>query len=221
MYRMKNRIFSLCLLLFTAIMSSLAQSLVRPKMRDWLVAMPDSVMPLLTKNNRLDFIDFYDARMEAVVTNRMEGKSRMDALTNDFLRINYTRTTDVAMKLLLVNDTTDVLCMVTTVKASVDDSRIAFFNAQWQPLDVASCIHEPSLGDFRSTQQGDSASWAWSKLDVFFRTYQLSTEDTGLKCVLTAINNLSEEDRMAVNPYVRQEPILYRWIDGRFVRNEQ
>lgn len=196
------------------------QASARTPMRQWLVAMPDSVMPLLTKNNCLDFIDFHDAHMEAVVTNRMEGKSRLDTLTDDFLRINYTKSTDVAMKLLPVNDTTDVLCMVTTVKAAVDDSRIAFYNSQWQPLDAASYVDEPSLADFRSTLQGDSASWAWSKLDIFFRTYHLSAEDADLRCVLTATDCLSEEDRAEVAPYVRREPITYRWTDGKFVRNE-
>ena len=197
------------------------QASARTPMRSWLVAMPDSVLPLLTQNDRLDFIDFYDAGMEAAVTNRMEGKSSMDTLTDDFLHISYTRSTDVAMKLLPVNDTTDVLCMVTTVKASVDDSRIAFYDSQWRPLDVTSYVDEPSLTDFRSTLQGDSASWAWTGLDIFFRTYHLSAEDTAMQCVLTATGHLSEEERQTVGSYVRREPITYRWTDGKFVRNEQ
>ena len=201
-------------------LAALSYSTARTTMRQWLVAMPDSVMPLLTKNNRLDFIDFYDAKMEAVATNRMEGKSRMDVLTDDFIRINYTKTTDVEMKLLPLNDTTDILCMVTTVKASVNDSRIAFFDAQWQPLDATTYINEPRMEDFRSTMQGDSAAWAWSKLDIFFRTYHLSAEETGLKCVLTTTDYLSEEDRAEVAPYLRQAPITYLWNDGKFVHNE-
>lgn len=218
---MKIRIFAIYILLFTTIIPSFSQSPTRTPIRSWLVTMPDSVMPLLTKNNLLDFIDFYDAKMEAVVTNRMEGKSRMDTLTDDFLHINYTKSTDVAMKLFPVNDTTDVLCMVTTVKASADDSRIAFYDAQWKLMDATTYIHEPSLVDFRSAHQGDSASWAWSKIDIFFRTYHLVAETTDLQCVLTSTDYLSEEDRKAVSSYVRQEPIIYCWTEGKFVRNEQ
>jgi hypothetical protein len=33
-------------------------------------------------------------------------------------------------------------------------------------------------------------------------------------------DNLSEEDRREVAPYVRRELIIYRWTDGKFVRNE-
>ena len=188
--------------------------------RNWLVSMPDSVMPLLTKNNRLDFIDFYDAKMEAVVTNRLEGKSRMDMLTDDFVHFGYTKSSEVTMKLLPVNDSTDILCMVTTARAAVGDSRIAFFDDQWHPLDAVSYIHEPHIEDFRSTLQSDSAQWAWSKMDIFFRTYQLSAESTELKCVLTATEYLSKEDREEVAPYVRQEPLIYRWINNAFQLNE-
>lgn len=212
---MKRIVYSLLLLLV-----ALSQVSARTPMRQWLVSMPDSVMPLLTKNNRLDFIDFYDAKMEAVVTNRMDGSSRMNTLTNDFVQIRYTTSTDVAMKLLPVNDSTDVLCMVTTVKAAVDDSRIAFFNAEWKPIDVAQYFVEPRIEDFRSTQQSDSVARAWSKLDVFFRTYRLCAESTELQCVLTAMDYLSKEDREEVAPYVRKEPLTYRWTDGKYLCNE-
>jgi hypothetical protein len=189
-------------------------------MRGWLSAMPDSVMPLLTKNNRLDFIDFYDAKMEAVVTNRMSGKSRMHTLTNDFVQIEYTASADVSMKLLYVNDTTDVLCMVTTMRRSVDDSRIAFYDAQWQPLDVASYFVEPCMKEFRSTMQSDSVQWAWSKVDIFFRTYELCAESSELKCVFTSLEYLSKEDREEVTPYVIQESLTCRWDNGKYLLNE-
>lgn len=192
----------------------------RTPMRSWIVAMPDSVMPLLTKNDRLDFIDFYDAKMAAVVTNRMEGKSRMDTLTADFVRFAYTPSTVVEMKLLAVNDSTDVLCMITTMKAAVRDSRIAFFDEAWQPLDVLDYMDEPSVEDFRSTaHQGDSAQQAWNKMDVFFRTYHLCAEEATLRCVLTALDYLSREDRKEVDPYVHQA-LNYRWTNGRLVCDE-
>ena len=212
---MKRIVYSLLLLLV-----ALSQVSARTPMRQWLVSMPDSVMPLLTKNSRLDFIDFYDAKMEAVVTNRMDGSSRMNTLTDDFVQIRYTTSTDVAMKLLPVNDSTDVLCMVTTVRAAVDDSRIAFFDAEWKPIDVAQYFVEPRIEDFRSTQQSDSVARAWSKLDVFFRTYRLCAESTELQCVLTAMDYLSKEDREEVAPYVRKEPLTYRWTDGKYLCNE-
>lgn len=213
---MLRLLYTLLLLLATGI-SVQAQSL----MRDWLVSMPDSVMPLLTKNNRLDFIDFYDAKMDAVVTNLLDGRASMDTLTADYALIRYTRSTDVALKLLPVNDSTEVLCMVTTVKVGVDDSRIAFFDAQWQPFEVAAYIAEPIIEDFRSNQQDVSDVREWSKLDIFFRTYALSAERAELECALTTTDYLSKEERAELAPYLRKEPLKYRWTNGKFVRDEQ
>lgn len=211
-----RRIVYTCLFVFVVHF----QMEARTPMRGWLTSMPDSVMPLLTKNNRLDLIDFYDARMEAVVTNRVDGKSRLDTLTADFVHIRYTQSANVSMKLLPVNDTTDILCMVTTVRASVADSRIAFFDAGWHPLEVEACIAEPRMEEFRSTVQDDSTLWAWSKMDIFFRTYRLCAGNTDLKCMLTAPDYLSEEERKEVAPYVRQQPLIYRWSEGKYLRHE-
>lgn len=192
----------------------------RTPMRDWLISMPDSVTPLLVKNRRLDLIDFYDAKMEAVVTNLLEGKSRLEMLTDDFAQLNYTGASDITMKLLPVNDTTDILCMVTTMKdqgpSAIRDSRIAFFDEAWMPLDATPYISEPRIEDFRANVQSDSAQVAWGKLDIFFRTFHLCAETTELKCVLTAPDYLSADERQQVIPYLRQEPLTYRWTQSKY-----
>lgn len=190
----------------------------RTPMRQWLVAMPDSVLPLLTKTNRLDFIDFFDYHMDAVVTNRMDGKSHLDTLTADYLLINYTRSCDVAMKLLPFNDSTDVLCMVTTVKAAVSDSRVAFFDEAWQPVAVERHFVAPQMGDFRTAERTDSANAAWNKMDVFFKTYHLVIDAPMLTCRLGTPDFLSRDDRSTVAPYLVTDSLVYSWTDGCFVR---
>lgn len=209
-----NRLKYLFLLLLMA--GTVAQA--RTPMRQWLVAMPDSVMPLLTKNNRLDFIDFLDSKMEAVVTNRLDGKSQMNVLTDDYLHISYTRTCDVAMKLLPVADTVEVLCVVTTVKAAVDDSRVAFFDEAWHPIEVSLLFTEPILDDFKGVEVGDSVDAAWRKMDIFFKTYELSPDAATLTCRLGATDYLNEEDGKEVAPYLKCDTLVYSWEGGRFVR---
>lgn len=211
---MTRRIISLLFLLVCMVCVCQA----RTPMRQWLVAMPDSVLPLLTKTNRLDFIDFFDYHMDAVVTNRMDGKSHLDTLTADYLLINYTRSCDVAMKLLPVNDSTDVLCMVTTVKAAVPDSRVAFFDEAWRPVAVESHFVAPQMGDFRTAERTDSANAAWNKMDVFFKTYHLAIDAPMLTCRLGTPDFLSRDDRSTVAPYLVTDSLVYSWTDGCFVR---
>ena len=56
---------------------ALGQALQAQKMRDVFAAMPDSVLGIMTKNNRLDCIDFIENDMEAKVRNRFDGLSRL------------------------------------------------------------------------------------------------------------------------------------------------
>ena len=65
------------------------------KMRDCFVNMPDSVLTLLTKNNRLDCVDFIDSKMRAVVRNEFEGKSELLMLTDSYLKMHITDVDDV------------------------------------------------------------------------------------------------------------------------------
>ena len=55
--------------------------------REVFKSMPDSLAPYLTTNNRLDMIDFMDAKMKSVVTNLLEGETEMLALTDDSLSV--------------------------------------------------------------------------------------------------------------------------------------
>ena len=55
------------------------QALQAQKMRDVFAAMPDSVLGIMTKNNRLDCIDFIENDMEAKVRNRFDGFSVLKA----------------------------------------------------------------------------------------------------------------------------------------------
>lgn len=192
-------------------------TVARTSMRQWFAAMPDSVMPLLTKNNRLDFVDFLDCGMEAIVTNRLDGKSQMKSLTEDYLFISYTGVSDVEMKLLPVSDTVDVLCMVTTMKTAVRDSRVEFFDKAWCPLETKEFFGAPQLDDFRTAERSDSADMAWKKMDVYFKVYALSPDEAVLTCRLTTLDYLNREDRKAVTPYLKAGSLVFRWVDGRFV----
>ena len=82
------------------------------KMRDVFKQMPDSLMPYLTPNNRLDFIDFIDSDMKAEVTNMTGGVSEMTALTDDSLSIRMSDGLRVDMLLMNLDEPVDSIHQV-------------------------------------------------------------------------------------------------------------
>ena len=118
------------------------------KMRDVFKQMPDSIMPYLSQNNRLDFIDFLDSGMAAVVRNELGGSSEMTTLADDSLSIEMSEALKTDLLLLALAEPQDsmthVVVMVETflVDSIYGESHISYFTPAWQLLPS-----EPALGE--------------------------------------------------------------------------
>ena len=115
-------------------------------MRDIYAAAPDSIFPLLTKNNRLDQIDFRENNMQAVVKNRFDDYSELLVLNDRYLKLQLSERCVVEMRLL--SDST--LCMVQTYNGPAPDSRIRLFDGMWHELPQA--IVRSTTDDFLSKE---------------------------------------------------------------------
>ena len=127
-------------LLFMACMPSAAQEIL---MKDIFATAPDSVFPLLTKNNKLDCIDFIENGMTAKVKNKMEEWSELKSLTPRYLLMQVSERSDVAM--MLVGDS--VICTVNTYSGPAKDSEVRFYDLQWRPLERKETVR-PRVSDF-------------------------------------------------------------------------
>ena len=126
-----------------------AMPMVAQNMRSVFIAMPDSITPLLTKVNKEDCVDFLDSQMKAAVKNRFDGTAEMKVLTEDYTLVQTSEIGTLEMKLLPVNDSTKVVCIVKTVCASACDSDVRFYASDWsKELDAASFLQRPSADFF-------------------------------------------------------------------------
>ena len=107
------------------------------KIQDVFKQMPNSVLPTLSENNRLDMLDFMASNMKAEVTNRLGGKSEMTVLTDSTLTIRVSDALTVEL-LLLRSEYTDknLLCLIETFgRDSLSlDSQVRFFTPSWERL---------------------------------------------------------------------------------------
>ena len=188
-------------------------------MKTVFVAMPDSLTPLLTKVNKEDCIDFLASNMKAEVKNRFDKLAEMKVLTEDYMQLQMTENSTLEMKLLPLNDSVKVVCMVKTVCASACDSNIHFYSSDWkEELSSADFLQKPSQDAF--FLQADPASeeyvLARKTADVNLMKAVLSKEDATLTFIYTTPDYMNKETREKLEPYLRKEPVVLKWQEGKF-----
>ena len=140
------------------------------KMRDVFRQMPDSLMPYLTQNNRLDFIDFIDSDMKAEVTNMMGGVSEMTALTDDSLSIRMSDALRVDMLLLdldvPVDTTRQVVVFVETflTDSIYGESVSKTYSVDWQSVTKALSFNELQRKRLEQLRLQNILNWDDDKL---------------------------------------------------------
>lgn len=183
--------------------------------------MPDSLCPLLSAVNRADFIDFLESKMKAEVTNNFGGKSEMTELSPDYIRVQMTPQSTWQMKLLPVNDSTKVICTVSTVCAPACDSHINFYTTDWKELPAASYLPAlPAMDDFiiQAPDTVDVYEYqaARRQADMLLVKTDLSAKDTALTFTFTTPDYMEKEAAEKLKPFIRR-PIAYTWNQGRFI----
>lgn len=171
---------------------------------------PDSVLPLLPRNVRADCIDFADAGMSYPVSNKLDGKSTLKKLTDDYLLLQSTGISTVEMKMLPFRDSF-VICVVNTVYAEAADSRIAFFNNDWQRIDDESLFKAPLIRDFFDVADEKAVDMC----DIYLVSLNLCPDDESLVAEYTMPNYMNEDDARKVCPFLKK--IVYRWNGEGFV----
>ena len=139
-----KRVLSYVACLCLAVLSALAQD---TKMRDVFAQMPDSIFPLITKNNRLDCIDFRESNMPAMVKNLMDEPIELTVLTEDYLKLTMSKVSTAEMKLLPATEGRYVICLVRTYEGPIKDSSIRFYDDGWNLLSDLS-VPVPDMKEF-------------------------------------------------------------------------
>lgn len=190
--------------------------------KQYFVSMPDTILPLLTEINRADCIDFLESNMRAIVTNRLDGKSEMTTLTDNYIEIKLSEQSSWQMKVLALNDSTQVLCTVFTACAPACDSHIKFYTTQWESLSLADYIQTmPTLSDYlpqlNESDYDIQTLNAVKQADLLLIKMQLSADDNTLVCSFDTPQYMEKSAAQKLTPLL-QKPIVYNWNSGKFVR---
>jgi hypothetical protein len=180
-------------------------------MRTLFMSAPDAVLPLLPASLRADCVDFAEAGMSYPVTNALGGKSTLKVLKDDYLFLQSSGISTVAMKVLPYGDSF-VVCVVNTVSAEASDSRIAFYDSGWKKLDAGSFFTAPSIRDFFNSPDEKLLDIC----DIYLVSLDLSATENTLVAEYTMPDYMNSDDAEKVRALLSR--IVYRWNGSAFVR---
>ena len=86
------------LMLFIAVALSLSVS--AKSMREVWISMPDSIIPYLDKNLRMELIDFIDMKVKAEVKNKLDENTEIDVFSDNYVSIRLNGSSQMQIKLL-------------------------------------------------------------------------------------------------------------------------
>lgn len=138
-------------LLFSMLLVLANGAFAQTTMSEALKSMPDSLMPYLTHNNRLDCIDFCEANMKAEVRNAFDGNSELLRLTSYYALFRLNDASSVELCLMDTDSnqagssdtgTQQVVCMIQTYGTDLRESVISFFTTSWQQLPTNQFLSE-------------------------------------------------------------------------------
>ena len=176
---------------------------------DVFATMPDSLMPYLSKNNRLDLIDFAKAGMKSEVNNAFDGSTELLKLTDNYMKLQLNSQTTVEMRLIkadsLLADSADyVLYVVKTCRTSdAGHSEVRKFTSKWMPISLSLSLKD-RVGEMMMRKQ-DTTEEEWQKavaaIDNADVTAELSPDSDILSLSLT-FSLLTADDKKIISDKV-------------------
>ena len=196
-------------------------------MKEIFKTVPDSILPTLTQNDRLDLIDLKEHNMDNEVNNQLKGKSRMTILTDHLVKVQLSQLSEV--QICKLNAGTDlarmasgeyILCLIHSVKSNAWDSNIRFYTPDWKMLgNQQTLLTLPETKDF-ITRSEDMSQEEYDRL-INKASYPLIQADfndnTTLSLRYTSPNQLDPDFRKMAAGKVKEE-IRMTWDGSKMVR---
>ena len=186
-------------------------------LRTLFITMPDSITPTLTKSDRLDFLDYMDSGMKARVRNKLGGESVMTRFDENMLSIQTSQSGRMDMLLLKRGKDENLICIIRTVNAKYEDSRLSFFTEDWKSVPADELIELPRIDDYLTKEALKSDSLDVFKKKSMLRLQSITPTDGTLEFRYTSLEDFGE-DAERYKAWFKPEPLRYTWNGKLFKR---
>ncbi|MBP8777841.1 MAG: DUF3256 family protein [Bacteroidaceae bacterium] len=190
--------------------------------KEAFLAMPDSLLPYLTANNKLDMPDFLASKMPARVKNKLEQTTEMKQLTADYLFLQTGENSSFQLKVLPLSSTSSIgkslIAVIYSVSAPATDSQISFYTNDWKKkLPTESYFTQPSFPlHLKDTLSLEMRTRIQEILSIPFTSLKFVSENSDLLVNDSRLEYLDDESKALIAPYYTPATIKLSWQNGAY-----
>ncbi len=181
--------------------------------RDAFINAPQGLLLLLTRNDRLDMLDYYDSQLTTPVTNGLQGKSSIRSVDDKMMVINMTPSSTYTIAML----PGDVIALIRTIDTPAKDSNITFYSAaDWTEYPSDKYFTAPALAQWLTKKGASDRDTVEAMVPFIMAEY---TYDPASQ-TLTATNDLRtflSEDVYDMIADDLAPSLKYTWNGKKFV----
>lgn len=178
-------------------------------------SLPESMSLTWTETNRLELIELYKAGLTAAVENQLGDSCFLACMTGDYLQIREGKSSLEIIVLPMVNDS-KVICLIHTVCAPICDSHLEFYTVNWKKLDSELFITPAGKARFIKDGIDIDGQNALIPLDISLMQFRYDPDSRELLQYYHTPQYLSFDDREKAAPYLKDEPVVFKWNRTRF-----
>lgn len=182
------------------------------------VDLPLEKLEILSRESRLDMLDYFDNDSIFKAPNNLGGRSYIESLTSDFLSLSLTGSSRLQIKVLTFPNGRQVVMTVYTVgdPGGIRDSVVDFYDADLHPLKREKFFKMPDLSVFFNT---DLKGVSKKNLEDVFPFYAVEIEanpdNSNLTGRLSYEEILTVEDKEAISGHLGPE-VEFVWNSNKY-----
>lgn len=184
----------------------------------WYVNMPDGLNPTLTKQNRLELLEYSKANQGDSVKNRFGNQAHLlffDSIQQSLV-VKNTLSSTFEMRVFNLEDGLKSIGIIRTICGPVCQSTIEFYDTSWTPVPIRFNMPKATQWINKDSAQVGSIDHKWVKnmLETSFISLSFGRSDQTIVAKNNSLEMLSEIDRKIIEPIMVDRSITFR-LKGR------
>lgn len=178
---------------------------------------PDTFIPYLDANQRQEMTKFIEMGLKGDATNQLSGTCKVDTITNDYIHLTLSESSEMSIKRLPTNMQGDsVICLVRTWSAPEKDSKAELYSQHWQfigsAIDPAINLKNQLLNR-PDTMSQTNYERLLNEIDFSLISFKLSADNDLLTASMT-IPSEKKSKKEAFDPIIKLTTL--KWNGGKF-----